>query len=213
MGSISWQPAVGRVHVLLDRFDRHRPMELANAALGGGAEVLQLRATHLTDRERYELAGPLLAVCREAGAALIIDDRVDIAVALEADGVHLGANDLPVGVARALLGADALVGATARDPASGRARQEEGASYLGVGPAFATTSKGGLPDPIGVDGVAAVAAAVSVPVVAIGGVTAAGASDLVAAGAHGVALIGAVARADDPRVAVSAVATAVAGAA
>lgn len=205
MGNLVWQPRVGRVHVILDRFDRHRPLDLADAALRGGADVLQLRATHLSDRERYELAGPLLTRCRDAGAALIVDDRVDIAAALGADGVHLGAHDLPVGAARALLGSDALVGATARDAATGVAREREGASYLGVGPTFATTSKSGLPDPIGTDGVGAVARAVSVPVVAIGGITAPAVPEVLGSGAHGVALIGAVAGADDPQAAVAAV--------
>lgn len=203
---------LGRVHVLVDRFERHAPLDLARAALRGGASVLQLRATHLTDRDRFELATALVPLCRDAGAQLVVDDRSDIAGSVGADGVHLGAHDLPVAAARRLLGDRAVVGATARDPDAGRARVAEGASYLGVGPAFATTSKDGLPQPLGIAGVAAVAAAVEVPVIAIAGVTVDRARQLVAAGAHGVAVIGLVADAADPERVVADVVAAVGGA-
>jgi thiamine-phosphate pyrophosphorylase len=202
---------VGRVHVLLDRFDRHAPADLARAALRGGATTLQLRATHLTDRERFDLAHQLLPVCRDAGGQLLVDDRADIAAAVGADGVHLGAHDLPIPAARALLGPHAVIGATARDPDAGAARVAEGASYLGVGPTFATTSKDGLPDPLGPAAVAAVAAAVPVPVVAIAGITVDGARQVAHLGVHGVAVIGLVAAAADPAAVVADLVAAVEG--
>jgi thiamine-phosphate pyrophosphorylase len=97
-----------------------------------------------------------------------------------------------------VVGPDLLVGGTARDPSTGRRLVDEGASYLGVGPTFATSSKAGLPDPIGVEGVRAVAAAVPVPVIAIAGITAQRVDEVMAAGAWGVAVIGAISDAPDP---------------
>jgi thiamine-phosphate pyrophosphorylase len=127
-----------------------------------------------------------------------VNDRADVALAVGADGVHLGAEDLPVAAVRRLVGPDLLVGGTAREPSMARRLAEEGASYLGVGPTFATKSKTGLPEPIGVAGVRAVASAVSVPVIAIGGITAQRVDEVMAAGAWGVAVIGAVSDAPDP---------------
>jgi thiamine-phosphate pyrophosphorylase len=140
-------------------------------------------------------------LCRKAGAICLINDRLHIALAVGADGGHVGALDLPVDAARRVLGPDAILGATARDPEAGRAAVAAGATYLGVGPAYATSTKNGLPPPIGPDGVAAVAAAVDVPVIAIAGVTAARVPELRRAGAYGVAVVGAVAGAPDPRAA------------
>lgn len=174
----------GRLHVVTDS------VEVARGALSGGAPVVQVRVKGGTDRELHDLASRVVALCRAAGAVCLVNDRVDVALAVGADGVHLGADDLPVSAARALL-PGGVVGGTARDPAGGLALPE--ADYLGVGPAYATTTKSGLPDPLGPAGVGAVAAAVAVPVIAIGGVTLARVPELLAAGAYGVAVVGAVA--------------------
>jgi thiamine-phosphate pyrophosphorylase len=159
-------------------------------------------------------------------ARVVVNDRVDVAVITGADGVHVGASDLPVAEVRALVGrAQArgflsprfLVGATCRTAADVRAAAEAGASYAGVGPVFATTSKEGLPEPLGVEGLRAALrvgtdvppggreictntkrATGGLPVLAIGGIHAGNASAVVAAGAHGVAVIGGIWRAADP---------------
>jgi len=115
--------------------------------------------------------------------------------------VHVGADDMPVAAVRRVVGPDAVVGATARHPAAGLLLVEAGATYLGVGPTFVSRSKVGLPTPIGLDGVRAVAEAVPVPVIAIAGITAARVPEVLAAGAWGVAVIGAVGASDDPRLA------------
>ncbi len=161
------------------------------AVLAGGAPLVQLRTKEGTDRSRVELAGAVVARCHRARAWCLVNDRADIALAAGADGVHLGADDLPVAAVRALVGPDLVVGATCRDPATARQAQAEGADYLGVGPAYATSTKTGLPDPIGPAGVGRVAAAVDVPVIAIGGVTPGRIPELLDAGAHGVAVAGA----------------------
>jgi thiamine-phosphate pyrophosphorylase len=127
---------------------------------------------------------------------------VHVAVATGADGVHVGEHDLPVGVTRKILGDGRLLGATARDATTALAHQHASASYLGVGPCFATSTKTGLPMPLGCEGLRSVTNAVSIPVIAIAGITAQRVPELLAAGAYGVAVIGAVWNAEDPHAAV-----------
>jgi thiamine-phosphate pyrophosphorylase len=194
---------IGRLHVLTDLEASVDPLTVVDAALAAGAPVIQVRAKLLTDRELLPLAQAVVDRCHAVGATCLIDDRVDVALAVGADGVHVGEDDLPVAVARRLLGPDAVVGATARDPEAGRARVAEGATYLGVGPTYATTTKVGLPDPLGPAAVGVVAAAVDVPVVAISGITLDRVPEVMAAGVHGVAVVAAVSRADDPEQAVA----------
>jgi thiamine-phosphate pyrophosphorylase len=186
---------LGRLHVLVDS------LVVAEAALEAGAPTLQVRLKSGSDADRYRLTAAIAERCRAAGATCLVNDRVDMALAVEADGVHVGATDLPVAVARRLLGPGAIVGGTARDPDTARRLVEEGATYLGVGPTFATTSKTGLPDPIGLDGLRAVVDAVDVPVIAISGITAERVDAVIGTGAHGIAVIAAVAEAPDPHVA------------
>jgi thiamine-phosphate pyrophosphorylase len=193
---------LGRLHVITDnRFGRD-PRSAVPVALQAGADVIQVRVKGWTDRDLLELAEQVVAWCQPYGAACIVNDRVDVALAVGAAGVHLGADDLPVSVARRLLGPGVLVGGTARDAATAKALVAAGASYLGVGPCFATVTKTGLPDPIGLVGVASVAAAVDVPVIAIGGVRADQIAELRAVGVHGVAVVDAVSGADDQAAAV-----------
>jgi thiamine-phosphate pyrophosphorylase len=195
---------IGRLHVLVDS------LLLAEAALEGGAPTLQVRVKEGPDRHRFEIVAAVAERCRDAGATCLVNDRADFAVAAGADGVHVGSEDLPVAAVRRVMGPDALVGATARDPASGQRLVAAGASYLGVGPTYATASKLGLPEPLGTAGVAAVAEMVAVPVVAIAGITPARVAEVLAAGAWGVAVIGAVAAAEDPHQATHELVTAVA---
>lgn len=195
---MSTSDPVGRLHVVTDTRPGRRPVDTVAAALAAGAPVVQVRSKTGTDRQLYDLARRVLALCRDHGATCLVDDRLDVALAVGADGVHLGAHDLPVDAARRLLGVAAVVGGTAREPATAAAAVAAGASYLGVGPAYATTTKAGLPAPLGPAGVAQVARAVDAPVVAIGGVTAGRVPELLAAGAHGVAVVGAVSDAAEP---------------
>ncbi|HET9558631.1 MAG TPA: thiamine phosphate synthase, partial [Actinomycetota bacterium] len=174
------------------------PLVAVDAALAAGAPIIQVRAKALTDRALFALAEAVVMRCRVAGATSLVDDRVDIALATGADGVHLGDEDLPVDVARRLLGHEAIIGATARDVAAGRARVAEGADYLGVGPTYATSTKTGLPPALGPEAVGAVAKAVSVPVIAIAGITLERVPEVLAQGVHGIAVVSAVTRADDP---------------
>lgn len=175
------------------------PLAVVAAALAAGARLIQVRPEdHYNDRAAFDLATAIAALCDEYGALCLVNDRVHIAQAVGADGVHLGAEDLPLDAARRILPAASIIGGTSRDPESARAARRAGATYLGVGPVWGTTTKTGLPQPIGLEGLAAVCEAVDLPVIAIGGITAERAALCREAGAHGVAVVGAVASAADP---------------
>ena len=173
---------------------------IVRKAIAGGVDVVQLREKHASAADRYELGRELRDLTRDADIPLIVNDRVDLAVALNADGVHLGGDDLPVEVAREQLGPDAIVGRSVSTPDAARAAEAAGADYLGVGAVFGTDTKETRESEseIGVDTVAAVADAVSIPIVGIGGVTPENAGRVAAAGADGVAVVTAITRADDP---------------
>lgn len=198
---------IGRLHVVTDTRPGRDALAVVAVVLAAGADTIQVRVTDaMSDRAAYELAGRILELCRERGATCLVNDRLHVALAIGADGAHVGADDLPVAVARRILGPHAVLGATARDPQTARRAIADGATYLGVGPAYQTSTKVGLPAPIGPEGVAAVAAATDAPVIAIGGVTAERVPALRAAGAYGVAVVGAVSEAPDPAVACAALA-------
>jgi thiamine-phosphate diphosphorylase len=132
----------------------------------------------------------------DLGVRVLVNDRVDIALAAEASGAHVGSQDLPVNVARRLLGAAAVLGATARDATTAKQAMLDGATYVGVGPCFQSSTKDGLPTPLGRSGLAQVTA--HAPVIAIGGITLDRVPSMLDAGAHGVAVVAAVADAPDP---------------
>lgn len=190
---------LGRVHLITDSRPGGDPVAQVGQLLRVATPdlVVQYRpAGEWTDRYVYGTALKIVALCRTKGVRVLINDRIDIAVAVDADGAHVGADDLPVSAARRLLGPSRILGATARDPARAREAVAEGADYVGAGPCFATTTKNGLPEPIGPGGVAAIAPFARV--VAIGGVTHERVPALLEAGAHGVAVVAAVAQAPDP---------------
>lgn len=189
---------MGRLHVLTDARGGPAALDAVRAAVAAGAPVVQVRQKGCTDRALYEFAARVAEICAAAGATCIVNDRVDVALAVGAAGTHLGADDLPVAAARRVAGPGHLIGGTARNPQQAKELVAAGADYLGVGPAYRTTTKTGLPDPMGPAGIAAVAQAVDVPVIAISGVTAERIGELLAAGAWGVAVVEAVSGAADP---------------
>jgi thiamine-phosphate diphosphorylase len=193
--------AIRGFYAILDRDDE----ALARALVGpGGARVLQVRIKPRTGPpipavELVRIAAMARRVCDEAGAALVMNDRVDVALAAGADGVHLGQGDLPLAEARALAGGRLWIGISTHDLAQVRAARDGGADYLGYGPVFPTATKAN-PDPV--QGIArlreAVALAGATPVVAIGGITPERAAAVYGAGAAAVCAIGAVTDAADP---------------
>ncbi|WP_344349012.1 thiamine phosphate synthase [Catellatospora coxensis] len=206
--------ALGRLHLITDSRPGRDPIALVRAALNVATPdlVVQFRpADDWTDRLAYELANQIVALCRPVGVPVLVNDRLHVALAAGAAGGHVGADDLPVPAARRLLGVPAVLGATSRLPATALRAVGDGADYLGVGPCYATSTKDGLPVSIGPEGLRAVARQVAgTPIIAIGGITAARVPDLLAAGAHGVAVIGAVSDAADPSRAVAELLAAVA---
>jgi thiamine-phosphate pyrophosphorylase len=192
------RPVLGRLHLITDDRPGRHPLALAELALAAGAGVVQVRSKVATARELMALTTAVVDRCARYGALCVVDDRLDVALAAGAGGVHLGEDDLPVAAARLMVRGDFVIGATARDPGQAVAAVAAGASYVGVGPCFPTATKAGLPPPIGVEGLAAVAAAVTVPVIAIGGVNAGRVPELLAGGAYGVAVVDAVSGAPDP---------------
>lgn len=173
-------------------------VQVVRAALAGGAPAVQLRWKDGTGREMVELGLELLEETRRAGALLFINDRVDVALAIAADGAHIGADDLPVRAAREISPPGFLLGRSADSAEEARQAELDGADYVGVGPIVATPSKTDAAAPIGVAGVRAVREEVGVPVVAIGGVDESNTAEVVAAGASGIAVIRAVVQAADP---------------
>ncbi|MFC7202139.1 thiamine phosphate synthase [Haloferax namakaokahaiae] len=186
-------------------------VEVVEAALRGGIDVIQLREKHASARTRYELGQTIRELTADEDVLFVVNDRVDIAVAVDADGVHLGDDDLPIHVAREQLPADALVGRSVSTVAGAKEAEDAGADYLGVGAVFATDSKDTKAEQseIGLDRVREIAETVSIPIVGIGGITPDNAADVVAAGADGVAVISAITAAEDPTDATRRLATAV----
>jgi len=174
------------------------PVELARMALEGGARMVQLRRKSASGRDLFEWAVRIQALCREYEALFIVNDRVDIALAAHADGVHLGQQDMPAASARALLGPETLIGVSVSNPSEAAKAAEEGADYLGVGHIFPTSSKKKPMPPIGTSAIRPIIEASGLPVIAIGGIELQNVAEVIKAGASGVAVISAVSGSADP---------------
>lgn len=171
--------------------------ELARRAVAGGADVIQLRDKRLSSRELFLTAVVVRRITRDAGALFIMNDRLDVALAAGADGVHLGENDLPIEEARRLAPPGFIIGASVGSVAAAVSARAEGADYVALSPTFATGSKGDAGPGHGLATLSAVRAAVPLPLVAIGGITTGNVGEVIAAGADGVAVISAVVGKDD----------------
>jgi len=197
------QSDLPRLHLVTDARPGRDALRVVAAALSvapPGELAVQVRVEdEVTDRQAYAFALAVLGLCRPRHVLCLVNDRLHVALAVGADGGHVGAADLPVAAARKVLGSGGVLGATCRDASAARAAVAAGASYLGVGPAYLSTTKDGLPEPLGPDGVGVVARAEpGTPVIAIGGITVERVGPLRSAGAHGVAVVGALANAADP---------------
>jgi thiamine-phosphate pyrophosphorylase len=168
------------------------------AALRGGVTCVQLREKTCSTREFIEEASRLKALLKPSGVPLIINDRVDVALAVGANGVHLGQSDMPLATARSLVGKAMVIGITAESVEDAVAAQAGGADYLGVSPIFATPTKPDTAAPLGMPGLQAIRRAVSLPLVAIGGLNHRNAAQAIRAGADGVAVVSAIVAAEDP---------------
>jgi thiamine-phosphate pyrophosphorylase len=194
---------IGRLHVLTNETvqSRFTHAELAEMAIAGGADTIQFREKKRSTKELVAIAESLRRVCRARNVPLIINDRVDIALAVDADGVHLGQRDLPVAVARKLLGPEKIIGGTAATLDEAIAVQNEGADYLGFGHIYSTTSKQKHGAPKGPAALAEICGALAIPVIAIGGIDQENFLSVFDAGAWGIAVIASVCAAPDPTLA------------
>lgn len=203
MPSNSGRPRVGRLHFLTDFTfqQRHGHAALAELAIRGGADTIQFRQKEGTLRDILVNAHAVAEVCRRHGVPLLVDDRVDVALAVGADGVHLGQTDMPLADARRVLGPDTIIGITAPTVSLARAAESGGADYIGFGPVYATRSKANPLSVRGLEGVLEVSNVIGIPVVGIAGITAVRAPDVLRAGAHGVAVMTAISCTVDPEAA------------
>ncbi|NLY41462.1 MAG: thiamine phosphate synthase [Desulfovibrionales bacterium] len=173
--------------------------EIVAAAVAGGVTCVQIREKNSTTRAFLEEAGSVHHILRNTGVPLIINDRVDVALAVGADGVHLGQSDMPLFEARKLLGQDAIIGISAENLDDALQAEEHGADYIAISPVFRTLTKTNTALPLGLDGIALLRAHVSIPVVGIGGIDAHNAPQVLRAGCHGVAVVSAIVAAADPQ--------------
>lgn len=168
-------------------------------ALDGGVKAVQLREKDLDGRDLYELAEKLKALCSVRRAKLFINDRIDVALAVDADGVQLGSASMPIGAARELLGEEKLIGASAHSLAEARVAEQAGADFILFGPVYFTPSKAAYGTPQGIEPLRVVVEKLSKPVYAIGGIKPENIGAVKRAGAWGVALVSAVIAAEKPR--------------
>jgi thiamine-phosphate diphosphorylase len=178
-------------------------VDVARLALEGGAALLQWRDKQRDKGDQLADARAIAALCREHGALFIANDHADLAIAAGAHGVHLGQHDLPIEAVRPIVGAGMIIGVSTNNAAEARAAEAAGADYVAVGAIFATASKD-VTRPASIDRLREVKAAVRVPVIAIGGISASNIRSVVDAGADGAAVISAVCGAADPRAAAAA---------
>jgi thiamine-phosphate pyrophosphorylase len=159
---------------------------------------VQLREKDLTAGQLFDLAGELRQLTRGYGAKLLINDRIDVALAVAADGVHLGKTGLPLAEARRMLGSDRLIGYSAHSADEALQAQQDGADFVTMGPVYYTPSKETYGEPPGLSALAETARLLAIPVFALGGLKQAAVAEVLSAGAHGVALISAIMSARDP---------------
>jgi thiamine-phosphate pyrophosphorylase len=197
---MTFDRSAARLCLVTDRrFLRGRNLlDVIDAAVAGGVTMVQLREKEATTRDFLELARAVKAMLAGRGVPVIVNDRADVALAAEADGLHVGQKDMPLADARRLLGPDKLIGLSVANEEQMRRPDAGAADYLGVGPLYLQDTKSDVSTPLGPAGFAALRAMTRLPVVAIGGLKPGNSADVVTAGADGLAVVSALMGADDP---------------
>ena len=195
------------IYALTDsKFARGRSVEeQARALLGAGVKILQYREKHATREVMLEECRLLARLCREAGACFIVNDHIDLAMAVDADGVHVGQGDMPMAEVRRLVGPEKIIGLSTHSPAQAEKAVRDGADYIGVGPIFATQTKEDVTDPVGFEYLEWVVENCPLPFVAIGGIKEHNVGELVKRGCTCCALVSELVGADDIAAKVAAV--------
>ena len=192
---------IGRFHVLTDTLlqTRFSALALTEMAIAGGADTIQYRQKSGPTREMIRVATELRDICHQSGIPFIVNDRLDVAMASQADGVHLGQDDFPIPLARNLLGPEVIIGGSASTLEEARKCLLEGADYIGFGPVFPTSSKDDAGPVSGLGLLEQVIREIPLPIIAIGGIIGANTLPVIQTGAHGIAVISAVCCQEDPR--------------
>ena len=173
-------------------------IEIIKSAIFGGITCVQLREKEASTREFISEARAIQPLLAAHGIPLIINDRVDVALAVGADGIHVGQSDMHIDDARKIVGGRMIIGVSAESVEDAVEAEKRGANYIGVSPVFATPTKTDTAPPLGLAGLAEIRRAVDIPIVGIGGINKTNAASVTAAGADGVAVVSAVVSADDP---------------
>ena len=194
------KPGIGKLCIITDieTQSRYSHIELAKLAISGGADIIQLRDKRMSTSELINTAIELNEICRRSNVMLIINDRTDIAIISDADGVHLGKEDIPIREARKLLGNKKIIGSTAHSFSEAMKAQSDGADYIGYGHIYPTGSKIKNTRPKGLAKLKFITSKINIPVLAIGGVGLENAKDVISTGVHGIAVIGSVVKSPCP---------------
>lgn len=174
-------------------------LEVVRQAVAGGVTCVQLREKHCSTREFIDQARALQPLLKDRRIPLIINDRLDVALAVGAEGVHLGQQDMAIADARKIAGRALVIGISVESVGDAIRAEQQGADYLGVSPVFATPTKTDTAPPLGLEGIRQIRRAVAIPIVGIGGVNLRSAASVLGAGADGIAVVSAIVSADDPK--------------
>ena len=174
-------------------------LDVVRQAVAGGVTCVQLREKHCSTREFMDQARALQPLLKDQRIPLIINDRLDVALAVGADGIHLGQQDMALADARKIVGQTMVIGISAESVADAIRAEQQGADYIGVSPVFATPTKTDTAEALGLEGIQKIRRAVAIPIVGIGGVNQRSAAAVLGAGADGIAVVSAIVSADDPK--------------
>ncbi len=190
----------GKLYLITDTNiqKKYSHYEIAKLAVKGGADIIQLRDKFLTTSQHYDTAVKIAKLCRISGVIFLVNDRVDIALAAETDGVHLGKEDIPVKEARKLLGKNKIIGGTAHSLSEAIKCESDGADYIGYGHIFPTKTKHKPEKPKGILNLKQIVNKIKIPVYAIGGISPENIESVMNTGVHGAALAGSVLRSGNP---------------
>ena len=187
------------LYLVTDRtFLRGRKLsEVVEEAILGGVTIVQVREKELSTKQFYKIALEVKEVTDKYKIPLIINDRIDIALAVDADGVHLGQDDMPLKIARKIIGENKIIGISAGNVEEAKEAEKDGADYIGIGAVFFTGTKKDIDKPIGLEGLKTIVHSVNIPSVAIGGVNKNNAEEVIKTGANGISVISAILNNDD----------------
>jgi thiamine-phosphate pyrophosphorylase len=191
---------IGKLHILTDTLmqSRFSHIELTEQAIAGGADTIQFRHKHGPTREMIQIATEMKRICTEKGVMFIVNDRIDVAIAAEADGVHLGQDDFPIPLARKLLGDNRIIGGSAATMEEAKKCLSDGADYVGFGPVYPTGSKDDAGPVSGIDTLKKIVATIPLPIIAIGGIDEGNTPEVMKTGTHGIAVISTVCCKENP---------------